>query len=98
MLVPARGGDTPMKAFSARADAPVDRTVWVRLRGEADMAVSDLLLRMLLDAAAVDGVREVVVDLAAVTFLDASVVGVLLAARTAAERRGRLLRVDGADG
>lgn len=67
--------------------------VTLRPTGEVDISTADALEATLTDALAGPGLREVVVDLADVPFLDSSGVRVLVLAATAARERGAVLRV-----
>jgi anti-sigma B factor antagonist len=73
-------------------------TVTVAVAGEVDLAYNDALLRAVLDAIAAPGANEVVVDLAEVTFLDSTGIGVLIAGRNAAHERTVSYRVTHASG
>lgn len=68
------------------------RVVELAVRGELDLATSDLLLDRTLEAHE-PGVAEVRIDLAGVTFADASAVVSLLRCRDLARDRGALLRL-----
>ena len=68
----------------------------VSLSGECDLTVRDELASALLDA--VDRSRVVVVDLAALTFLDSSGIHELVTARHAARQRDGQLSVRNATG
>lgn len=74
----------------------VDRSesVVVRLAGELDIAFADDVTRALLAITT----REVVVDLSALTFLDARGLSALLAAKATAAARGRAVHLCGAQG
>ncbi len=87
-----------MASFAARAEPAADGTLRVLVAGELDMATADPLLRVLVDAMRVDHACQVVVDLSEVSFLDATGIGVLLSAHSAALERGCRLRVLGAGG
>jgi stage II sporulation protein AA (anti-sigma F factor antagonist) len=84
--------------FEARAEPAADRVVRVPVTGEVDLATSDTLFHLLVAVLARDEIQRVEVDLADVTVLDASGIGVLLAARNRARTRGKELRVAGATG
>ncbi len=67
--------------------------VTLRPAGELDMATADNLDAAVAAALARPGVREIVVDLAGVGFLDSSGVRVLVRGATRARQRGVTLRV-----
>src|SRR3954471_6447349 len=67
----------------------------VRLRGELDVATLEELRRTLRRAVASSTAEVVVVDLEAVTFLDAGTVGALLKARVEARAAGRQFALSG---
>ncbi|WP_196255759.1 STAS domain-containing protein [Micromonospora sp. WMMC415] len=67
--------------------------VTLRPAGELDISTVGTLEAALTDALARPGVREIVVDLAEVRFLDSSGVRVLVLAATAARKRDAVLRV-----
>lgn len=68
--------------------------VFVRPSGEIDMATADALGATITDALHRPGVREVVVDLADVRFLDSSGVRVLVHGVAVGRERGVTLRVE----
>jgi anti-sigma B factor antagonist len=70
----------------------------VSVFGEVDVATSDVLFETLVDALADARTDRVEVDLSALTLLDASGVGVLLAAQNRARTNGKHLEVSGASG
>ncbi len=84
--------------FSVRILPSVDGTAQIRVAGEVDICVAAPLGDALVRAVTSRGVRRVVVDLGAVTFLDASGIGVLLGAHGLASGRGCRLQVRGARG
>ncbi len=65
----------------------------IAVRGELDIATAPELERELCDRLADPGCREIVLDLAAATFIDSSGLRVLLVASRAAEAAGGILRV-----
>jgi anti-sigma B factor antagonist len=69
----------------------VDDVATVTPRGEVDLPATAELRAILQDAASRPGIARIVVDLAGVTFLDSTALGVLVAGHTAAERNGRTL-------
>lgn len=71
----------------------VNDVVTVTPVGDIDLAGTTELREALQSAVRNQGVTRVVVDLAGVTFIDSTVLGVLIAAHTAAERRGAVLVV-----
>jgi anti-anti-sigma factor len=73
-----------------------DTSVVLRLDGDLDLG-SAADTRARLEAAAADGCRELVVDLAAVRFCDVVGVNVLLRARAQLAARGATLRLRGTD-
>ncbi|BCJ49451.1 anti-sigma factor antagonist [Actinoplanes sp. NBRC 14428] len=87
---------TPPWAIS---DHPAEGGV-IRLgvRGEVDLATAPDLERAVAGAVARPGAREVLVDLSAVTFLDASGIAALARSHLLAAESGVRLRVCGARG
>jgi anti-anti-sigma factor len=94
---PAGRPDTGQSAPSCViATSHRNGTVRVAVLGEIDIAVHDRLraaLAAALAAASCAGPTELVVDLAATTFLDAGGISVLLHAQHEARRAGRHLRI-----
>jgi anti-anti-sigma factor len=86
------------RRFDVRAELMIDDVTRVRVQGEVDPATSEILFEVLISALSVDGIRHVLVDLAGVTLLDASGIGVLLAAQHRAHTAGKELSVLGAAG
>lgn len=72
--------------------------VTVSVWGEVDADTSEILFQILVSMLSVDAVRSVSVDLANVSFLAASGVGVLLAAQNRAGAAGKVLGACGATG
>lgn len=72
----------------------VDGVAFVCLRGELDLTTAPAL-RELLEAARAAPASGIVVDLADVSFIDASTVGAIVSAWSRCEEAGRLMRVDG---
>ena len=70
----------------------------VRVAGDVDLATAPTVQNAILDAIAVDGVSEVLVDLSGVEFLDSSGVALLLKGRRAADQRAVGFRVIEAHG
>jgi anti-anti-sigma factor len=102
-------GMRPARAYGLHVEAPADGVLVLALEGEWDLAATGAL-RERVDAAVADGAGAVVLDLAATTFVDSSMLRELLrtdAALTAAGGRltlagvgpavSRLLAVTGAD-
>jgi anti-anti-sigma factor len=87
-----------MSDLDIRVEPPDGATIRVAVAGSVDFAVSDQLFDALVGIVSADGVREVEVDLARVNLLDASAVGVLLAARNRARTVAVGFRVRGATG
>ncbi len=81
-----------VRALPARAGVLV-----VRVAGDLDLAATRAVSRVLVEQVPA-GVSQILVDLTAATFLDASGIGALLAAHRAAAGRGQALRVSGASG
>jgi anti-anti-sigma factor len=79
--------------LNVRPGPTIDGVTQVTVGGEVDPETSEMLFDALVAVMSVDGVRHVAVDLAHVTFLDASGVGVLLAAQNRALAAGKVLRV-----
>jgi anti-sigma B factor antagonist len=66
----------------------VDDTVTVTLHGDVDLSATGRLRATLQGVARDKAVKHIVADLAGVTFLDSTALGVLVATHTAAQRRG----------
>jgi anti-anti-sigma factor len=84
--------------FDVHVEPTVDNVTRVAVRGEIDTATSDVLFEALIGALSVDRSKHVKVDLADVTALDASGIGVLLAAQNRAHMAGKVLSVCAATG
>jgi stage II sporulation protein AA (anti-sigma F factor antagonist) len=84
--------------FDVRVESMIDGVSRVTVWGEVDPVVSEMLFEFLVCALSVDGVRHITVDLANVTLLDASGIGVLLAAQNRADMAGKVLSVCNATG
>jgi anti-sigma B factor antagonist len=87
-----------MSDFAIQVEPSADATVRVRVAGGVDFAVGDELFDVLVAVLAAGTARDVEVDLSRVHLLDASAVGVLLAAHHRARRVGARFRVRGATG
>jgi anti-anti-sigma factor len=87
-----------MPRFDVRPESMIDGVIRLTVCGEVDPATSETLFEVLICALSVDGSRHMVVDLANVTVLDASGVGVLLAAQHRAHTAGKELSVCAATG
>lgn len=61
------------------------------IRGDIDLATRDALTRLCVSALGEPSIRDVVVDLSSVTFLDASGLGSLVTIRNAAHEHGKNL-------
>lgn len=77
-----------MTSFVATAGAPdsAARTV-VTVVGELDIATSDTLCTVAMEALALDGCRTLALDLTDLSFIDSSGLGVLVQLRNAARSR-----------
>jgi anti-anti-sigma factor len=84
-------------AFAVGRHDAIDGVVALTVVGELDRVSGDILTRMTLDAVA-DDVKEVVVDLARVSWLDPVGVEVLLLGHDAARRAGYTYRVTNPSG
>jgi anti-sigma B factor antagonist len=73
-------------------------SISLRLVGDIDLATRPLLAEAIEKAICADGVKHIVLDLAAVPFMDCSGLSTLIAGRAEAERRGRDLRLVNAQG
>jgi anti-sigma B factor antagonist len=78
--------------------APIDGVRLVRLAGELDMATEGSVAEALTWAIEAPGAVKVVIDLADLTFIDATGLSLLVKARRLAHNRGRVLRVRNARG
>lgn len=76
----------------------VDGAVVVRVAGELDLSTSAEWRRKLMKLAESDPYTVAVLDLSDVQFIDAHSVGLIVAACSAARKRGRRLEVDGLQG
>lgn len=72
---------------------PSPTTARVAVSGEVDLATAQVLRDRLLGVLRDQGATMLSVDLAGVTFLDCTGINALIAARTAAARTGRQMRV-----
>jgi anti-anti-sigma factor len=79
--------------FDVQVDLTVSEVTLVSVWGEVDAASSVMLFEVLAWALSLDNTGSVEVDLAAVTLLDASGIGVLLAAQCRAVTLGKKFRV-----
>jgi anti-sigma B factor antagonist len=70
----------------------------LRLAGAVDLAAVDTLTAALTEVVRAPDVRGIVVDLAAVSYLDSTGVAALVQGRRTAEQRGRAYRVVNASG
>lgn len=77
-----------------RAHGSAPDTVIVVCRGEFDSARWQDFRRLLVEQGRADGVRQVVLDLAEVTFFDSSAIRALIGARTELEGHDVALHVD----
>ena len=71
----------------------VDGSLCLALSGELDMAVLPHLDAEIDRALALPAVREVLIDFARVSFVDSTVLGVLVSGRQRAEQRGVTFRL-----
>jgi anti-anti-sigma factor len=93
-----RGGGSLTSFFNVHAEPVAEGVVRVPVVGEVDLATSDLLFDALVSVLSDEETEQVEVDVREVTLLDASGIGVLLAARNHARARGKDLRMYGASG
>lgn len=87
-----------MAAAFITGDLRSDGSVRLDVEGDLDLAARSALVGhvdLLLDDSAVTGI---VVDVAAVEFIDSSCIGALVGCKLNAEKRGRTLHVQGARG
>jgi anti-sigma B factor antagonist len=84
--------------FAVRVEPAEGAVSQVTVSGEVDPATSDVLFDVLVRALSAARTTHVEVDLAEVTLLDASGIGVLLAARNRAHTAGKTLSVCAATG
>ena len=70
-----------------------DDVATITPRGDLDLTATGELRTALQAAAMSAGITSTVVDLSSVTFLDSTALGVLVAARTAAQRHGATFAV-----
>jgi len=79
--------------FDVRIELTVTGLTRVTVRGEVDLETSAMLFEVLVCALSVGSIEHVEVDMTNVTLLDASGVGVLLAAQNRAQTAGKRLDV-----
>jgi len=79
--------------FDVRIELTVTSLTRVTVRGEVDLETSGMLFEVLICALSVSSIDHVEVDMTNVTLLDASGVGVLLAAQNRAQTAGKRLDV-----
>lgn len=84
--------------FGATVSSAGGGVVRLALRGEVDLAVCDRLRQIIEARVVADGVKALLIDMAAVTFLDCSAIGVLVAGRHLAADIGCGYRVVNANG
>lgn len=84
--------------FEVRVESTVDNVTRMTVSGEVDPDTSEMLFEVLVGVLSVEDTTHVEVDLAWVTLLDASGIGVLLAARNRADTAGKVLSVCAATG
>lgn len=87
-----RGTDSssPLAQFATSPVQNLDR-MQLSVRGDVDLATRDALTDMGISALGEPSVREVVIDLGCVTFLDASGLGSLVTIRNASHKHGKNL-------
>jgi len=84
--------------FAVRVEPTVDQVSQVTVWGEVDPATSNVLFEVLVRALSAGCNGHVRVDLEKVTLLDASGIGVLLAAQNRAHSAGKVLSICAATG
>ncbi len=84
--------------FEIRVEPTVNNRTRMTVSGDIDPATSEVLFGKIVDVLSAGDTRHVEVDLAAVTLLDASGIGVLLAAQHRADTAGKALSVCSATG
>jgi anti-sigma B factor antagonist len=84
--------------FDVRVEPTVENVTRVTVWGEVDAATSEALFEALVSALSLDRTGHLAVDLANVTLLDASGIGVLLAAQNRAGMAGMTFSVHAAAG
>ena len=84
---------TTIEEFSVDTEQVGDGACVISMRGEGDLYTAPDLQRAL-DEALVAGTNEIVVDLAAATFIDSTILGILMgASKRARSRRGEVVLV-----
>ena len=84
------GDDMGLRERPVREVVELDRGVLVRLAGELDVYNAGVVREALIDAA-VRGPERLVVDLSGVSFVDSTLLGVLVETRTHVENRRAFL-------
>jgi anti-anti-sigma factor len=84
--------------FEIRVEPTVNRRTRMIVAGDIDPETSEMLFDELVDVLSAGDTRHVEVDLADVTLLDASGIGVLLAAQHRADTAGKALSICSATG
>jgi anti-anti-sigma factor len=84
--------------FDVQVESMIDHVTRVTVCGEVDPDTSETLFETLISELSIDGIRHITVNLANVTFLDASGIGALLAAQNRAHAAGSELSVCAAAG
>jgi anti-anti-sigma factor len=79
--------------YAVRAEALDTGAIRVRLSGELDLGARDAVREALLAALDDDKPRTLLVDLAAVTFIDSEAIGAILDGYVAAQRAGIAFRL-----
>ena len=79
-----------METFRIKA-VPGDGTCTLVLTGEADLAIAEDIIELGVLSLGEAAIHALIVDLAAVTFIDSSAIGALLHLRNVAEDSGRKL-------
>jgi len=80
------------QSFAIEAGEPEAGERRIRVRGELDMSTAPELSARLVEAGN-DGASDVTLDLSAVSFLDSSAIGALIAAGQELRAQGRTLRI-----
>jgi anti-anti-sigma factor len=79
--------------FEVRVESAVNNVARLIVSGEVDPRTSEMLFEELIFVLSAEGIRHVEVDLAGVTLLDASGIGVLLAAQNRADAADKVFSI-----